>query len=209
MLIVNNILLIYMKGDLLTYILIALIIIISVKIYTDSDSFQLKCIISDVDGNRYCVRERAKLELVADQLAHTTNNMKAVVQKCKEKYGDKDNVKRLVDGFNPKKIYEILPTSEYTAYSENKGEKIAFCVETEKENGKGYLVDINTMTYVALHELAHVMTVSIGHTEEFWSNYKFLLEVAASMNIYQPIDYKKKPVRYCGINITDNPYFDK
>lgn len=198
-----------MKGDLLTYILIALIIIISVKIYTDSDSFQLKCIISDVDGNRYCVRERAKLELVADQLAHTTNNMKAVVQKCKEKYGDKDNVKRLVDGFNPKKIYEILPTSEYTAYSENKGEKIAFCVETEKENGKGYLVDINTMTYVALHELAHVMTVSIGHTEEFWSNYKFLLEVAASMNIYQPIDYKKKPVRYCGINITDNPYFDK
>lgn len=198
-----------MKGDLLTYILISLIIIISIKIYTDSDSFQLKCIISDVDGNRYCVRERAKLELVADQLAHTTNNMKAVVQKCKEKYGDKDNVKRLVDGFNPKKIYEILPTSEYTAYSENKGEKIAFCVETEKENGKGYLVDINTMTYVALHELAHVMTVSIGHTEEFWNNYKFLLEVAASMNIYQPIDYKKKPVRYCGINITDNPYFDK
>ena len=198
-----------MKGDLLTYILIALIIIISVKIYTDSDSFQLKCIISDVDGNRYCVRERAKLELVADQLAHTTNNMKAVVQKCKEKYGDKDNVKRLVDGFIHKKIYEILTTSEYSAYSEYKGEKIAFCVETEKENGKGYLVDINTMTYVALHELAHVMTVSIGHTEEFWSNYKFLLEVAASMNIYQPIDYKKKPVRYCGINITDNPYFDK
>ena len=135
--------------------------------------------------------------------------MKAVVQECKEKYGDRENVKRLVDGFNPKKIYEILPTSEYTAYSENKGEKIAFCVETEKENGKGYLVDVNTLTYVALHELAHVMTVSIGHTEEFWSNYKFLLEIASSINIYEPIDYKKKPVRYCGMNITDNPYFDK
>lgn len=198
-----------MKGDILTYILIGLIIIICVKLYIESDDFQLKCIISDVDGNKYCVRERAKLELVADQLAHVTNNMKTVVENCKEKYGDRENVKRLVDGFNPKKIYEILPTSEYTAYSENKGEKIAFCVETEKENGKGYLVDLNTLTYVALHELAHVMTVSIGHTEEFWNNYKFLLEVAASINIYEPIDYKKNPVRYCGINITDNPYYDK
>ena len=74
-----------MNADLLTYILIALIVIISIKIYIDSDNFQLKCIISSVDGNRYCVRERAKLELVADQLAHATNNMKAVVEKCKEK----------------------------------------------------------------------------------------------------------------------------
>jgi len=198
-----------MDNDIITYILIALIVIISIKIYIDSDSFQLKCIISDVDGNKYCVRERAKLELVADHLAHTTNNMKAVVEHCSKEYGDQENVKRLVNGFNPKKIYEILPTSEYTAYSENKGEKLAFCVETEKESGEGYLVDINTMTYVALHELAHIMTASIGHTDEFWQNYKFLLEIAKGINIYDPIDYKKQPVRYCGMNISDNPYFDK
>lgn len=198
-----------MNIDYLTCILISLILIISIKIYIDNDNFQLKCIISDVDGNRYCVRERAKLELVADHLANATNNMKSVVKECGEKYGDQENVKRLVKKFNPKKIYEILPTSEYTAYSENKGEKLAFCVETEKENGKGYLVDLNTLTYVALHELAHVMTESIGHTEEFWQNYKFLLEVAESINVYNPIDYKKKPIRYCGMNINDNPYFDK
>ena len=29
--------------------------------------------------------------------------------------------------------------------------------------------------FVTLHELAHVMTVSVGHTEEFWTNFKFLL----------------------------------
>ena len=197
-----------MDIDYLTYILISLIVIISIKIYMDSENFQLKCIISDVDGNRYCVRERAKLELVADQLARVTNNMKSVVEKCRKDYGDQENVKRLVEKFNPKKIYEILPTSEYTAYSENKGEKLALCVETEKENGKGYLVDINTLTYVALHELSHIMSESIGHTDEFWQNYKFLLTVADSINIYKPIDYKKKPVRYCGMNIGDNPYYD-
>jgi hypothetical protein len=198
-----------MDIDIITYILIAFIVLISIKIYIDSDDFKLKCIISDVDGNRYCVREREKLELVADHLAHTTNNMKSIVNHCQQEHGDKDTIKRLVKGFNPQKIYEILPTSEYTAYSENKGEKLAFCVETEKENGKGYLVDINTMTYVALHELAHIMTESIGHTEEFWQNYKFLIEIAESINIYEPINYKKTPVRYCGMNISDNPYYDK
>ena len=103
-----------MDIDVITYILIALIVIISIKIYIDSDTFQLKCIISDVDGNKYCVRERAKLELVADQLAHTTNNMKSIVEHCRQEYGDQDNVKRLLEKFNPQKIYEILPTSEYT-----------------------------------------------------------------------------------------------
>ena len=51
-----------MKLDILGIILILLIIIIVVKIYYDSDSFQLKCIISGVDGNSYCVRDREKLK---------------------------------------------------------------------------------------------------------------------------------------------------
>ena len=32
--------------------------------------------------------------------------------------------------------------------------------------------------FVALHELSHVMTVSVGHTQEFWENFKFLLKEA-------------------------------
>lgn len=115
--------------------------VICLKIYIDSDMFNLKCIISSVDGNRYCVRERAKLEMAADHLANVTNNMNQLVNHCKETYVGDERISRLVKGYNPKKIYEILPTSEYTAYSENKGEKLAFCLETEKENGKGYFVD--------------------------------------------------------------------
>ena len=171
--------------------------------------FNLKCIISSVDGNRYCVRERAKLEMAADHLANVTNNMNKLVDHCKQTYASRENITRLVNGYNPAKIYEILPTSEYTAYSENKGEKLAFCLETEKENGEGSLIDLNTLTYVAIHELSHIASASIGHNDEFWNNYKFLLKEAEKLNIYTPIDYKKNPVRYCGINIVDNPYFDK
>ena len=38
--------------------------------------------------------------------------------------------------FNPRKISETLPTSEFTAYSENKGEKLAFCTTTTKKRFK-------------------------------------------------------------------------
>ena len=70
------------------------------------------------------------------------------------------------------------------------------------------LIDENTLTFLAVHELAHVMTESVGHTKEFWQNFKFLLKDAVKMGIYTPVDYKKKPKSYCGMNITDNPYYD-
>lgn len=195
-----------MSNDYLGFFLIILIVILSYRMYIDSDFFHLKCIISDVDGNKYCVRERTKLELAADKLANVNKNMKLLVDYCKNNHNEKENVKRLCDGFNPKKITETLPTSEYTAYSENKGEKIAFCLDTEK-NGNGKLIDLNTLTFVAIHELAHVASKSIGHTPEFWDNFKFLLHEAEKINIYQPIDYSKNPKKYCGMEINDNPYF--
>lgn len=195
-----------MKINILGYALMALILYVCIRIYKESDYFNLKCIISYVDGKKYCVRERGKLEMAAARLATANGNMKTLVEHCGKTYPDRDNVKRLVKGYNPKKIYETLPTSAYTAYSQNKGEKMAFCLDTEK-NG-GILIDMNTLTFVAIHELAHVATLSVGHTDEFWTNFKFLLKEAKKINVYNPVDYKKTPKRYCGMNITDNPYYD-
>ena len=188
------------------YIVILFIIGFTLKIYFESDLFQLKCILSEEDGNTYCVRETPKLELVANLLARVTGKLKKLVAYMGKKYPTRENVKRLVKKFNPKKISETLPTSTFTAYSENKGEKLAFCTTTTKEGSK--LIDENTLTFVAIHELGHVMTESIGHKTEFWANFKFLLKNAINMGIYDPIDYKKKPKRYCGMTISDNPYFD-
>lgn len=194
------------KIDILGYILMIFVVIVILKIYKDSDLFQLKCIISDVDNNTYCVRERPKLELVADLLANTTLKLKKLVAHLKKKYSQRENIKRLYTNFNPQKIYETLPTSSYTAYSENKGEKIAFCVNTTKNGNK--LIDENTLMFVALHEVSHIATKSVGHTQEFWENFKFLIKEAKHINIYNPIDYKKNPQPYCGMTITDNPYYD-
>lgn len=195
-----------MNEDILTYFIIILVVGLALKTYMDSDAFNLKCIISTVDGNKYCVRERNKIQLVADLLARVTNKLKQLVEHLKQTYPERDNVKRLVENFNPKRITETLPTSTHTAYSENKGEKMAFCV-TEKKNGTK-LIDENTLTFVAIHEISHVGTKSIGHNDEFWNNFKFLLNEAKKIGIYQPEDYKKKNKEYCGMKLTDNPYFD-
>ena len=194
------------KQSVLLYIIITFVIVIGLKIYSESDAYNLKCIISDVDGKRYCVRERMTMELAANLLASVTQKLKDLVIYCAKKFPDNENVQRMVQKFNPTKISETLPTSEYTAYSENKGEKLAFCLNKEKNGSK--LIDINTLTFVAIHELAHIMTISEGHKQEFWQNFKFLLEQAKAANIYDPVNYKKNPESYCGMDITDNPYYD-
>lgn len=194
------------KQSILLYVIIIFVIFIGLKIYSESDAYNLKCIISDVDGERYCVRERVSMELAANLLANVTQKLKDLVAYCAKQFPDDERVQRMVQKFNPTKISETLPTSEHTAYSENKGEKIAFCLNKQKNGTK--LIDINTLTFVAIHELAHVMTVSEGHKQEFWQNFKFLLEQAKAANIYNPVDYKNNPEPYCGMEITDNPYYD-
>lgn len=188
------------------YFIVVFILIYCLMVYYDSDAYNLKCIIANKDGNTYCVRERAKLELAADLLATVTGKCKELVDYLKKKYPNDDRVQRLVKGFNPKTINETLPTSAYTAYSENKGEKLAFCLNTTKDGDK--LIDESTLTFVAFHELSHILTESIGHKQVFWENFKFVLIKAKEANIYDPVDYKKNPKQYCGMTINDNPYFD-
>jgi len=196
-----------MRVNMFGFIIILFIILIALKMYYDSDVFNLRCIVSTVDGKKYCVRERKNIQKASNLLARITEKIEYLVENTGQRYPNRENVKRLVENFNPKTIKETLPTSEYTAYSENKGEKLAFCLNKKKNNDDN-LIDSNTLMFVAIHEVAHIMTKSIGHTEEFWNNFKFLLENAVELKLYTPVDYKKEPEGYCGMNITDNPYYD-
>jgi len=196
--------------DILGYFVIIGLLGICYYIYFDNSSFDLKCIVSSVNGNKYCVREREKINIAADLLASVTESMKKLVNHVYDKYPEKENIKRLYNGFNPKKIIEILPTSAYTAYSENKGEKMAFCLNKNSKSNtdNNNLIDEHTLTFVAIHELSHVATKSIGHKSEFWENFKFLLEEAKIAGIHEPVDYKKSPGEYCSLKLKDNPYYD-
>jgi len=194
--------------DILGYFAIVFVLFLSAYIYYDNYGlFDLKCIVSTVDGNQYCVRDRNRLQEAADLLARITGKCKNLVRYMGEKHPDKESVQRLVSGFNSDKVMETLPTSKFTAYSENKGEKVAFCLNKKKSENEN-LIDEHTLMFVAIHELSHIMTKSIGHKSEFWDNFKFLLENAKEAGIHQPVDYKNEPREYCGMKIKDSPYYD-
>jgi len=187
------------------YIVLLFIFIIGLVFYLNSDYFNLKCVEAKKDGNTYCVRDSDRIQQSAELLAEVTGRMKILVEHLHEKYPKDKRVERLVSNFNPRRIVETLPTSEFTAYSEGKGSKLAFCLRKSKNTMN--LTDINTLTFVAIHELAHLMTESVGHHPEFWKNFKFMLKNAVSEGIYDPVDYSKHPIDYCGLMIDDNPIF--
>ena len=139
-----------MKLNMCGFILILFIILIALKMYYESDVFNLRCIVSTVDGKKYCVRERKNVQKASNLLARTTESIEYLVENVGQRYSNRDNVKRLVENFNPTTIKETLPTSEYTAYTENKGEKMAFCLNKKKHNDDN-LIDSNTLMFVAIH----------------------------------------------------------
>jgi len=193
--------------DFLGYVFIFAVIIGLVYIYLKKSDFQLKCIISDVDGNTFCVRERTREKEAVDLLAKITDKAKQLIKYLKDKYPEKENVNRLIAGFNPDTIKETLPNSKHTAYTENK-KNMYFCLNLKKDKVESQLIDEHTLMFVALHEMAHIATKSIGHKSEFWENFRFLLDEAKVAGIHEPVNYKEKPVEYCSTKINDNPYFE-
>jgi hypothetical protein len=114
-------------------------------------------------------------------------------------------VGRFLQRFTPDVFVENDMASPDTSYSENKGQKIVVCLR-DKTNAPQYpLIDQNTVMFVMLHEMAHLMTETIGHTSEFWTNFKRILADAIQVGIYQEENYAQRPVKYCGMHITDSP----
>lgn len=112
---------------------------------------------------------------------------------------------RLVARFSPNAFVENDMQSKDTSYSENKGQKIVVCLRDKTKKPTYPLIDENTVMFVMLHEMSHLMTETVGHTQEFWNNFKRILHDAVKLGIYQPVNYTQQPTPYCGMTITDTP----
>ena len=192
---------IIMENFILIY-LIAIVILIG-YIYYDSYHTDLVKETSKIDGKTYLVRNLPDKQKAADLIANTKQKLIKLADYLEEKYPNDPRVERLIINFKPEKIMESTPDSKYTSYSVNKGEKVVLCLRSR--NSKEELVEDNVLMFVALHELSHICTKSIGHTDEFWNNFKWLLQKSIDINIYIKQDFQKKPQEYCGTTITDSP----
>ncbi len=179
-----------------------LICVLLVYIYINyvRKSLHLSRVQSTIDGNKYYVRNLKDKQEAADKLATLSQSLLQLIRSIQS--NKKEGVDRLVERFDPTDITENIPGSMYVAYSVNKGDELSICIR-EKETEK--FLDQNTVIFVAIHELAHIMTKENGHTETFWLNMKYLLEEAIKIGVYQEIDYSKHPVRYCGMDIDNTP----
>lgn len=67
------------------------------------------------------------------------------------------------------------------SYTINK-EKVYMCLKDEDNT----YYSMNMLTYVLLHEIAHVLCDEIGHTEKFHRIFEQLISKATDMGIYNP-----------------------
>ena len=179
---------------------------------------------SRVDGREYLVQSRCLSQSshnsqckdkqgAADNLAKLIIKMQRLIAYLQERHPQDERTALLVSRFNPAVITEgNNRDARYTSYSVDKGEKIVFCLRNRDENNS--LADLNTLTFVALHEMAHLATNDTGadisennHSDLFWKNFKFLLETAQQpdLAIYTSQDFRRSPIEYCGMTISNSP----
>lgn len=178
------------------YVFIILIILFYLYIFYIRKSIYLVKVTSNLNNETYFVRDLPDKQDAADLLAKITQDFKKLIS------GLPDNPanNRLKNNFS-NNITENIPGSLYVAYSINKGDELSLCLRNEDNS----FIETNTIMFVAIHEIAHIMTLETGHTDKFWDNMKYLLDKATEINIYYPVDYSKVPTEYCGMTIDSTP----
>ena len=186
-----------MEELIIFFVIVLLIISIMNIIKRNKDIIYVK---SKSDGRKYLVRTLSDSQEASEKLAELNIKIKKIIDKSLTNK-DHPTVDRL-NRYNPDTLSETIPGSKYTSYSVNKGESIAICLR-HKDNS---FMEWNTIIFVTLHEIAHILTVEEQHPPIFWTNMKFLLEQAEEIGLYVPVDYSKTPKEYCGIQISSTPY---
>ena len=164
---------------------------------------------SSVDGHTYRVRDMPDKLQAANLIASIRKKMSLLYFACIEKFPNKPQVRQWMRNFKPDadRFIEATPDAEHTSYSVNKGEKVHLCLR-QREGHNESLMNENIMVFVSIHEMAHIITPTVGHGPDFWNNFAWLLKQAEEIGIYEYQDFKSKPVAYCGLQITDSPSYD-
>jgi hypothetical protein len=162
---------------------------------------------SMLNSNEYKVQNYNNPSKAADLLSILTKNMHEIIKHLKEKHNEDIRVIRFSKRLKDLQIEEAVHEEDASSYTINKGELMAICLRHKNENKNFH--DIQTLMFVLIHELSHVMSVSEGHNAEFMDNFKFILREAKEAGVYIPIDYSHNPIKYCGVKVTHNPYYTR
>ncbi len=188
---------------ILVTIIILLVLVLAIL---RLEKYEISFVKSDIDGQKYLVRDLDDKQKAANMLATIKGKMFSLVHHLRanknELYKDfRPYIDQLDEKIKNVVINESAIDSSYTSYSVNKGEQIVYCLRSKKDNR---LHDINLVMYVVLHEMAHVACPEYGHGELFKKIFAFLVGVAIDVGIYNKIDFDKTSAEYCGLTISES-----
>ncbi len=189
--------------------LVVLIIVFHKYIYDGTEYFQ-----SNVDGKYYKVQTGKNAQKHANYLGMLYTKMEVIVEYLRKNYPNQENVKHLLsnwdEGISMKEVGKMESDAAYVINKKN----MSFCLQ---DSGKtdNYISDTNLITYVGIHELAHVMSYGTGHDSEFIANFNFLLGVAKLLKYYDPLSGQTIPLyiqldkintsdEYCGVALINS-----
>lgn len=172
------------------------------------------------DKNYKVLKDKENFNNAAEILYQIDNNILKLINYITKKYQNNNNIdiqkykiiKNIIlktqKNYKSHSLIENFPTTpgKDVSYNINKGDSISICLRNFLNPSSFH--EFNDIMFVAIHELAHSCTKSYQHTNEFWYNFRFLLENAIDAKLYVNKDYNKFPVNYCSMEITYNPIFD-
>jgi len=150
-------------------------------------------------GRMYYVKDLPDKQRAADHLEALETRMKSFLEKARQLFPDDPRLRRIQDRWTGS-LSEVENIKDNVAYSLGK-RAIHICVREKS----GRLTDMNTSVFVLLHELAHVSSTTYGHDTQFWTNMKFLVELADRVGSYTYVDYDDHPGMLCGKKVGSNP----
>jgi hypothetical protein len=174
--------------------------------------------LSQIDNRVYKVRSGSNPQRRADLLAFIRMKLDLLVDTLSkdQRYVSDPDVQRLISNWNKGvTIKEIGNMESDAAYVMNK-QHMSFCLQDSPEPGKPLkntnIEDTNLITYVGIHELAHIMSIETEHGPEYIRNFEFLLGYAQNINytnpftkvtekLYIPLNNLQTADNYCGVEL--------
>lgn len=181
------------------------VVISLVALYVKNRYQDVEYVTSTVDGHKYLVRRASNSKEAADTLANINRNIEKLILHLSNVYPNDERSNVLRNRYDKSSLSEGGHNTGYTSFSVNKGEKIVMCIRSrEGSDENGDIERFNTLMYVVLHEISHIITDEVGHTKMFWENFKWILDESEKIQIYTKVDYSEEPEKYCGISINSS-----
>lgn len=179
--------------------LIIILILLVAALYLILRQERMVWIRSSSGRKTYYVKNLKDAQRAADKLEELENHLADFMQQAEKIYPGDVRIKRIRERWDGS-LSEVEDLKDNIAYSIGKM-TLHLCIR-EKD---GRTADINSCMFVLLHELAHICTISYGHTTEFWKNMRFLLEIADFTGHYEYTDNVSEKTMLCGRPLGSSP----